>query len=280
MEYVNEEDLKNELVTIQKSKRLNELSQLEMLSEEEYQEKLTLIAEGIIPKYSKEKFGNMVLQIVTKLATRGNFAGYTWKDEFYSNAIEKILSYAVNNFDANMISTRSGKGVKAFAYITQIAMNAFIAVINERREETQFMMTHLAPLDDLYSEVKKNYAPIYDRLEEEKEQPDIILNYTSEEEATTAIITNNIDISTAIFDGSPDSVYNILQGYRNTYSKIAFIYPPFYTISLSEAEKIKELKFDYLSVRQYSKERYKPSFPKRQKKEIIDMFEDWKALDE
>ncbi len=91
-----------------------------------------------IDKQNKSRAGTMILLIIKNLAKKPSFAGYTnnWKDDFYSKAIENCLKY-IHNFNEDKISERTGKRIKAFAYITQIAYMSFIAVINERKKEDE-----------------------------------------------------------------------------------------------------------------------------------------------
>lgn len=95
-------------------------------------------------KVSKEKFGEMLMLIVNNLGTKPCFGTYTrnWKDDFYSNAVEDTLE-SLNNFDNKMLSKRTGKPMKAFAYITQIAFNAFLAVIKQRKNEQKLQKSML-----------------------------------------------------------------------------------------------------------------------------------------
>ncbi len=99
------------------------------LLEKEYLENVTL------DNTDKEKFGHILLLVIKNLGAKPSFSGYTsnWKDDFMGNAIEKVILY-VYNFDRRMLSKRTGKESKAFAYLTQICFNAFIAVINERKK--------------------------------------------------------------------------------------------------------------------------------------------------
>jgi hypothetical protein len=92
-------------------------------------------------KVSKERFGTMLLLIIKNMGTMPSFAGYTdnWKTDFYSNAIEHTLLYA-HNYDENLRSKRSGEKSKAFAYITQVCYNAFVAVINERKKDSEMIV--------------------------------------------------------------------------------------------------------------------------------------------
>ena len=120
-------------------------------AELEYAENLTLT-----DSHSKEHFGKMLMLIIRNLAVKPSFSGYTdnWKDEFFSNAIEKTLLYS-HNFDENLLSKRTGKMSKAFAYITQICFNAFIAIINERKKELK-IVKDVIPYE---SNIIENYTP-------------------------------------------------------------------------------------------------------------------------
>lgn len=276
--YVTEEELREEIYLLQQSKRLSEL--LEYVKENPNEEDLATIEElikaGIEPKRSKENFGIMILKIVNKLSTRGNFAGYTesYKQDFYSNSLEKILSYALNNIDLEMISPRSNERVKVFAYLTQIAMNAFIEVINKRKAEQKMINEQIVPFEDFYEHVKKYYSPIRDEVKLEREQPDIVLGYIldeSDENNKQYYLTENT-IEVGLLESS---LYDILAKYRENYTKISFTYPEEYIMSLDEYMQINTLNFQYLNLHRYEKEPYKPSFPKRQKREIVDTFKGW-----
>ena len=83
---------------------------------------------------SYEKFGEIVLLMISKILTKPNFSGYTYKDEMYSDAVHKILKY-LHNFDHTMISERSGQSVNSFAYISQIIHNSVIYIINTKKKE-------------------------------------------------------------------------------------------------------------------------------------------------
>jgi len=71
--------------------------------------------------------GICIRQINTRLATKPNFSGYSFKDEMISDGLENCIA-AVNGFNAE-------KSVNAFAYFTQIAWNAFIRRIQKEQKE-------------------------------------------------------------------------------------------------------------------------------------------------
>ena len=78
----------------------------------------------ILPNYVGECF----LMICNKLATKPNFAGYTYRDEMIADAIENCVSAAAG-FDPD-------KSTNPFAYFTQIAWNAFIRRIAKEKKQS------------------------------------------------------------------------------------------------------------------------------------------------
>ena len=98
-------------------------------------EKAILLSEKIkVNETSYEKFGSVILLMITKILTKPNFSGYTYRDEMYSDAVHKILKY-LHNFNHKMISERSGQLVNSFAYISQIIHNSVIYIINYKKKE-------------------------------------------------------------------------------------------------------------------------------------------------
>jgi len=73
--------------------------------------------------------GECILKICTRLATKPNFSGYTYKDDMIGDAIENILRY-IHKYNPD-------KSNNPFSYITQIAHFAFIRRIKkEHKQET------------------------------------------------------------------------------------------------------------------------------------------------
>lgn len=83
---------------------------------------------------SNEKFGEIILLMIKAILTKPNFSGYTYKTDFYSDAIYKILRY-LHNFDHTLTSKITGQRVNAFAYISQIIFNSVIHIINIKKKE-------------------------------------------------------------------------------------------------------------------------------------------------
>lgn len=99
--------------------------------------KVVLLSECTkIDRSSNERFGEIILLMIKSILTKPNFSGYTYKTDFYSDAIYKILKY-MHNFNHNLISKISGKKVNAFAYISQIIFNSIIHIINTKKAERE-----------------------------------------------------------------------------------------------------------------------------------------------
>jgi len=76
-----------------------------------------------VPEY----IGKAIYLIATKLATRPNFSGYSYKDEMISDGIENCLQY-LHNFDPD-------KSKNPFAYFTTIIYYAFLRRIQKEQKQ-------------------------------------------------------------------------------------------------------------------------------------------------
>ena len=76
-----------------------------------------------IPDY----VGRCLLQIANRLATKPNFANYTFKADMISDGIENCVSY-IDNFDPE-------KSNNPFAYFTQIIYYAFLRRIQKEKRQ-------------------------------------------------------------------------------------------------------------------------------------------------
>jgi DNA-directed RNA polymerase specialized sigma subunit len=75
-----------------------------------------------------EKIGECFLMIATRLASKSNFSGYTYKDEMISDGLENCI-VAVHSFDPT-------KSKNPFAYFTQIIWYAFLRRIEKEKKQT------------------------------------------------------------------------------------------------------------------------------------------------
>lgn len=88
-----------------------------------YKTKLKDNPEARIPDY----IGQCIFAICTKLSTKPNFIGYSFRDEMISDGVENCIA-SVNGFDPE-------KSSNPFAYFTQIAWNAFIRRISKEKKQ-------------------------------------------------------------------------------------------------------------------------------------------------
>lgn len=96
--------------------------------------KLSEMVQIDTPSY--ERFGETIMLMIKNILKKHQFSGYSYRDDFYSDAIHKILKY-LHNFDHTLISQRSGQEVNAFAYISQIIHNSVIFIIKQKNKEQE-----------------------------------------------------------------------------------------------------------------------------------------------
>jgi len=77
----------------------------------------------IVPDY----IGKCIMLISTKLATKPNFSGYSYKNDMIGDGIENCLQY-MHNFNAE-------KSKNPFAYFTQIIWFAFLRRIAKEKKQ-------------------------------------------------------------------------------------------------------------------------------------------------
>ena len=132
-------------------------------------EKIVSLSERTqVDKRSYERFGQIILLMIKNILTKPQFSGYTYKDDFYSDAVYKILKY-LHNFDHELISERTGLNVNAFAYISQIIHNSILFIINTKKKELENHKTQVQAAvlnhnlqiryDDWYAEPAKDKNP-------------------------------------------------------------------------------------------------------------------------
>jgi hypothetical protein len=109
-----------------------------------------------VPEY----IGKCILLIATRLATKPNFSGYSYKEEMISDGIENCLMY-IHNFDPE-------KSQNPFAYFTQIIWFAFLRRIQKEKKQTyikfkasQNMLTQSILEDSDAQTIQMNEPPEY-----------------------------------------------------------------------------------------------------------------------
>jgi len=84
-----------------------------------YEEIMRAQETGVI----SNKLGRAFMLLAQRLGSRGNFCGYSYRDEMEGYAVERMV-VAVGNFNGVLYQN-------AFAYMSQVAKNAMIAVIKK-----------------------------------------------------------------------------------------------------------------------------------------------------
>lgn len=87
---------------------------------------------GLEPPRITEFLGECVLKIATNLAKKGNFAGYQFKDDMISDAVQVCIRY-LDKFDPE-------KSDNPFSYFTQTCTYAFIGRINTEQKHQYVKM--------------------------------------------------------------------------------------------------------------------------------------------
>lgn len=122
-------------------------------------DKVVILSEGTCSdQLSYERFGEIILLMISKILTKPQFSGYTFKDEFYSDAVYKIIKY-LHNFNHKLISERSGQPVNAFAYMSQYIHNSILHIINTKKKEAERHRNKvlMERLDHNYKIIDSNY---------------------------------------------------------------------------------------------------------------------------
>jgi len=123
------------------------------------------------------RLGKLLLLMATNFASKGNWSGYTWKQDMISEAVLTCVKY-LQNFNPE-------KSSNAFSYVTQILGNAFkLTIINEKKhihiKNICHQATMLTPFmeESSYSEKSLDYASIQNRVAEDqintKEKPNYL----------------------------------------------------------------------------------------------------------
>ena len=187
----------------------------------------------VCDKDSYERFGEIILLMVKKILTKPQFSGYTYKDDFYSDAIYKILKY-LHNFDHLKISERTGQTVNAFAYISQIIHNSIIFIINSKNKEKQKIQEYIKNEQVQHNSQTKDFSWYSDSHDGSAVHP-----------ASKAFITKMFYLTEQETINICDCINNIkneCQQIDNPPDKIIIEYPISYEPTFEEYESFKILK--------------------------------------
>jgi len=93
--------------------------------------------------------GQSILDIANKMASRGNFVNYSYKDEMIGDSIEDCIKY-LKNF--NPAKLPAGKKPSAFSYVSRIIWFAFLRRLGKEDKQQQLkqkLITNAGIIDDI-----------------------------------------------------------------------------------------------------------------------------------
>lgn len=202
-----------------------------------YQNIVELSEQTRVDYDSYERFGEIILLMIQKILTRPNFSGYSYRHDFYSDAVYKIIKY-LHNFDHNLISERSGLPVNAFAYISQYIHNSVIYIIGRHKKEN----------DGINAIVKTKNSQMSARVRSvDISQSDINIEQF-EEVLTEDIFLDNIEsLTEELRIIAENSDYNYLH-------RLNIYYPQDYIITFEEYNSLREYLSPNISIIRTDKE--------------------------
>ena len=174
---------------------------------------------------SYERFGEIILLMIKNILKKPQFSGYTYKDDFYSDAVYKILKY-LHNFNHTLISERTGQAVNAFAYISQIIHNSILYIINTKKKDLENLRKHICAEHMMSDSTGKNY----DWLDKDTNIDDC---------DSKTKITENVYLS-EIKTNLIDELHNLEEDIERV-NQLNVYYPKDYVISFEEYNELKEM---------------------------------------
>ena len=137
----------------------------------EHKNGIKAAAEQGLPKPIVSNYlGECFLKIATHLSYKGNFVGYSYRDDMISDGIENCL-VAADKFDPD-------KSSNPFAYYTQIIYFAFVRRIQKEKKQqaTKYRMLENVDLDQLllHSDGNEEYVSrIIDLMQKQMDTVDL-----------------------------------------------------------------------------------------------------------
>lgn len=184
---------------------------------------IKLSEETRIDSYSYERFGEIILLMIKNILKKPQFSGYTYKDDFYSDAIYKILKY-LHNFDHKMTSKITGQPVNAFAYISQIIHNSILFILNQKKNE-QEKINKQVEMEKLNHNYELQYTSYYNEIGDNSYESG---NVISEKIEIKEIQTNLLD------------VIKDMVSEAERVNSLEIVYPHDYRITFDEYNLLKE----------------------------------------
>jgi hypothetical protein len=173
---------------------------------------------------SYERFGEIILLMIKNILKKPQFSGYTFKDDFYSDSVYKILKY-LDNFNHKLISSRSGLSVNAFAYISQIIHNSIIFIINTKKKDMENFKKQVQ-----LEALNQNLQLVYDDWYAEPKYR----TFETEIEIIERVTLH--EIKTSLYE----ELENLQEDIKKC-TRMEITYPESYSITFEEYNKIKPL---------------------------------------
>jgi hypothetical protein len=174
---------------------------------------------------SYERFGAIILLMIKNILKSPQYSSYTFKDDFYSDAVYKILKY-LHNFKHKMISERSGVTVNAFAYISQIIYHSIWFIINSKKKDLMNLRKQIA-MEYLNHDVNIKSSDLH-VWDDRGPDPDKI----AEDEITVTITIDTVDVDLV---NEVQKLQNEIRGVE----RLNLYYPANYVISLDEYNRLR-----------------------------------------
>jgi hypothetical protein len=166
--------------------------------------------------------------MVKNILKKPQFSGYTYKDDFYSDAVYKILKY-LGNFNHLLISEITGTNVNAFAYISQIIHNSVLFIINKKKKDINDQRNYISLehfMNDPYQINQDTSQEWYNtNVKEPKPETDLIIETIHLKKIKTTLVDELHKLNKEI-----DRVH-----------RLDLIYPIDYSISFDEYNSLKDL---------------------------------------
>lgn len=99
------------------------------ISPKEFKKEILIYQQNDTEQMSDE-LGTMLLKLAQRYASKPNFCGYSYREEFVSDAIERMIQQ-IHKIDLNH------PNCNPFAYLTQVCKNCFRARINKETKYTE-----------------------------------------------------------------------------------------------------------------------------------------------
>ena len=175
-----------------------------------------------IDRFSHERFGEIILLMIKNILKKPNFSGYTWKEDFYSDATYRVLKY-LHNFNHTKTSEKTGQSVNAFSYISQIIHNSIVYIINTNNQEID--------ITDKLSQTEGEELGI--------EKVKTLDKTTDSKKISDKFVIQKQDLSNT-------SLFNLLSEFvdSSNYDKdfnYSFEYPKDYLITIDEFAKLRDI---------------------------------------